>query len=115
MAKLRTVATALGATILRPYFPASDLYRLSRDLDGLQVDFMGTIHGVRSFAGLKARATSLDIAGTPLLVASLADVIASKRAARRPQDLAVLGILEAAHERAQGSTRRAPRRPRARE
>jgi hypothetical protein len=115
LAKLKTVASALEATILRPYYPVSDLFRVSRDLDGLQVDFMATIHGVRSFAGLKARASTLDIAGAPILVASLADVIASKRAARRPQDLAVLDILERAHEKAQSTTRRASRRPRARQ
>lgn len=114
MAKLRAVATALGATILRPYYPVSDLFRVTRDLDGLQADFMATIHGVRSFAGLKARATTLEIAGAPVLVASLGDIIASKRAARRPQDLAVLGMLEAAHEKIQARPRRAPRRSRAR-
>jgi hypothetical protein len=44
-AKLKQVADALRATILRPYYPASDLYRIVRDEDGLQVDFMSTVHG----------------------------------------------------------------------
>jgi hypothetical protein len=96
MAKLKTVARALKATILRPYYPMSDLFRVTRDDDGLQVDFMATIHGVRSFAGLRDRATPIDVAGVPVLVASLTDIIKSKRAARRPRDLAVLEILEAA-------------------
>jgi len=94
LAKLKTVARALGATILRPYYPASDLYRIVRDDDGLQVDFMATIHGLRSFEGVRDRATPLEVGGTTILVASLADVIRSKRAARRPRDLAVLEILE---------------------
>src|SRR5258708_2509871 len=34
--KLKAVAKALGATILRPYYPVSDLFRLQRDSDGLQ-------------------------------------------------------------------------------
>ncbi len=38
--KLKAMSTALGATILRPFYPASDLYRLVRDDDGLQLDFM---------------------------------------------------------------------------
>ncbi|MGH9253601.1 MAG: nucleotidyltransferase [Vicinamibacterales bacterium] len=94
LAKLKVVARALRATILTPYYPASDLYRMVRDDDGLQVDFMATIHGVRSFEGLRDRASRIEIEGTSMLVASLADVIKSKRAAHRPRDLAVLEILE---------------------
>ena len=95
--KLKTLAGALGATVLRPYYPVSDLYRVVRD-DGLQLDFMGTIHGIRSFEGLRDRARPLRIEGVEILVASLADVIKSKRAARRPRDLAVVELLEKALE-----------------
>ena len=73
LAKLRKLADALGATVLRPYYPVSDLFRVVRDSDGLQLDFMATIHGVRSFAGAKARATTVDVGGAPILVASLED------------------------------------------
>jgi hypothetical protein len=92
--RLKALSTALGAAILRPYYPASDLYRVVRDDDGLQLDFMGTIHGLRSFAGVRARAGTVEIGGASILVASLADIIKSKRAARRPRDLAVLDVLE---------------------
>lgn len=98
LARLRAIARALGATILRPYYPASNLYRMSRDADGLQVDFMGTIHGIRSFDGLRDRASTIELQGVPLLVASLDDIIRSKRAARRSRDLAVLDILEKTRE-----------------
>ena len=94
LAKLRLMATRMQGTILRPYYPVSDLYRLVRDLDGLQVDYMATIHGVRKFEGVRDRATSIEIEGVPFLIASLVDIIRSKRAAGRPQDLAVLPILE---------------------
>lgn len=113
LAKLKALARGLGALVLRPYYPASDLYRVVRDDDGLQVDFMGTIHGVRSFEGLRDRAVTVEIDGVPLRVASLADIIRSKRAARRPRDLAVLDILEKTLEetpRPPGTARR--RRPR---
>jgi hypothetical protein len=76
------------------------LYRVVRDDDGLQVDFMGTVHGVRSFAGVRDRASIVTVGGVDLLVASLADIIKSKRAARRPRDLAVLEVLEKAREEA---------------
>ena len=109
--KLKAVARGLGAVILRPYYPASDLYRVVRDDDGLQVDFMATIHGLRSFEGVRDRGTTMEIGGVAIRVASLSDVIKSKRAARRPRDLAVLDILEATRdEAAKASARTAGRR-----
>ena len=112
--KMKAVARALQATILRPYYPVSDLYRIVRDEDGLQVDLMATVHGIRSFAGVRDRATRLELGGAPLLVASLDDIIKSKRAAGRPRDRAVLDILEASREKA-AQPPRAARRPRPRE
>ncbi|HXW04512.1 MAG TPA: nucleotidyltransferase [Vicinamibacterales bacterium] len=104
LAKLKTFARLIRATVLRPYYPASDLLRVVRDDDGLQVDFMGTIHGIRSFEGVRDRASIIDIDGIPIRVASLEDVIRSKRAAKRPRDLAVLEILEKSLEEAQRSS-----------
>lgn len=110
ISKLKALARALGATVLRPYYPASEMYRVVRDDDGLQLDFMATIHGIRSFEGVRARATRLEIDGTPILVASLKDIVRSKRAARRPRDLAVLEILEKALEQASEPKSKAQRR-----
>jgi predicted nucleotidyltransferase len=113
LSKLKMFARALGATVLRPYYPASDLYRVSREDDGLQVDFMGTIHGIRSFEGLRDRATIIDVDGVPLRVSALADIIRSKRAANRPRDRAVLEILERSIEEAT-QPQDEPERPRSR-
>jgi len=110
LAKLKILATRLGASVLRPYYPASDLYRISRDDDGLQIDFMGTIHGIRSFEGLRDRASLIEIDGVSIRVASLADIIRSKKAARRPRDLAVLDVLEKALEEATQTKHAAGRR-----
>ena len=82
--------------LLRPYYPVSGLFRMERDEDSLQVDFMSRIDGVRSLAVLRSRAAQLDFGGHILLVADLADIIKSKRAAGRPRDRAVLEILEKA-------------------
>jgi predicted nucleotidyltransferase len=112
--KLKALARALGATILRPYYPASDLFRIVREDDGLQVDFMGTIHGVRSFEGLRDRAALVDIGGVVLRVASLEDIVKSKKAAGRRRDLAVLEVLEKALEAKQQSQERKARSARAR-
>jgi hypothetical protein len=94
--KLKAVAKALDAVILRPYYPVSGLFRLSRDLDGMQIDFMTQIDGVKSFEALRARAHAMELGGHKLWVADLAAVIDSKRAAGRPQDKAVLDTLEKA-------------------
>ncbi len=72
--KLKQLADRLGATILRPYYPA---------------------------ASLRARATRLELGGATLLVASLDGVIRSKRAAGRPRDKAALPILEATRAKTQ--------------
>jgi len=114
LAKMKALARALGATILRPYYPAADLYRIVRDDDGLQVDLMVTIHGLRSFAGVRDRATRMEIGGAPLLVASMDDVIKSKRAANRPRDLAVMETLEAARAAKAARPKSEARRPRSR-
>jgi hypothetical protein len=115
VAKLKAVAKALGATLMRPYYPASDLFRLERDEDGLQVDFMAGIHGVRSFEGLRSRAQPWEFGGAPLLVADLADIVRSKRAAGRRRDRAVLDILERTlHEKETAQPPGTARRPPAR-
>jgi hypothetical protein len=101
----------LHGTILRPFYPSSDLFRLVRDEDSLQVDFMTTIRGVKSFAGLRARARPLDFGGYKLLVADLADIIRSKREAGRPRDLAVLDILEKALDKKTRHEKTKARRP----
>lgn len=92
--KLKAVAADLRAMVLRPYYPMSRLYRVVDDDTGLQADFMPLIHGVRSFEGLRARSTISDVEGLPLRIASLDDIIASKKAAGRDRDKAVLPILE---------------------
>lgn len=94
LAKLKKFAARLDAMILRPYYPASALRRVINDDRGLQVDFMPAIHGVKSFNSLRSRAEQIRLGGNPLWVANLSDIIASKRAAGRPRDKAVLEILE---------------------
>jgi hypothetical protein len=98
--KLKRIADALGAIIYRPYYPVSSLYRMVRERDQFQIDFMVVAHGVRSFEGLRARASRVEFDGASLLVASLDDIIKSKEAAARPRDLAALPILkDAANEK----------------
>jgi predicted nucleotidyltransferase len=94
--KLRALARSLDAFILRPYYPVSGLYRIARDEDGMQLDFMTVIDGIRSFEGLRKRAKTIRVDDTELTVAALSDIIKSKKAAGRARDLAVLNVLEKA-------------------
>ncbi|HKD35611.1 MAG TPA: hypothetical protein VKB78_02390 [Pirellulales bacterium] len=98
MRKLKGLARSLGASIFRPYYLVSELFRLVNDDQNLQLDFMPRLDGIRSFEGLRSRASTVPFGDAMLLVASLSDIIKSKRAAGRPRDLAVLEVLEKALE-----------------
>ena len=109
--KLKAAARTLKAVVFTPYYPVSGLFRLVREDDSLQVDFMTRIHGGRSFNSIRSRASAVDLGGEQILVADLSDIIASKRAAGRPRDRAVLDVLEKTfHEvHAQQGPKRLPR------
>lgn len=110
LAKLKQFSSELDAMILRPYYPVSELYRVVNEDRGLQVDFMGQIHGVKSFSSLRSRAEGVPIGNQTLWLASLDDIIRSKKAAARPRDKAVLKILETTlHEKAELKKSQTPR------
>ena len=93
LGKLRRIADDLDAVVMHPYYPASELYRVIRERDGTQLDFMAKVDGIRSFESLRSRASTARFGRYDLKVASLEDIIRSKKAANRPQDRAVLPVL----------------------
>jgi hypothetical protein len=98
MQKLKRVAATLDAVILRPYYPVSALFRLQRERDGLQIDFMGHIDGVNSYEGVRQRARVFRIGGASLLAASLDDIIGmsaaeKSEALRRESDRALTELI----------------------
>ncbi len=104
--KLVAFAKSLGASVLRPYYPVSSLFRVTDDELLLQADFLSVIHGLRSYEGVRSRSVDVVIGGFSLRVASLADIVKSKKAASRPKDVAVLPILERALD-----AQRKPKKP----
>jgi len=98
--KLKKLAKELDATVFRPYYPVSGLFRILNETGSLQLDFLPAIAGIKSFASLRSRATEMEIGTSRLLVADLGDIIKSKRTAGRPKDKAVLPVLEVTHEQA---------------
>ncbi len=91
--RLKEIARDAEGVLMMPWYPASELFRLVRDRDGLQLDFMAKVDGVRSFVSLRSRAHAIRFGRHTLLVAALEDIIRSKAAAGRPQDRAVLPLL----------------------
>jgi|SRR5262249_11194339 len=92
--KLAAIAADLRATAFSPYYPVSRVTRLMNDDESLQIDFIDEAHGVKSFEGIRRRARRTEIDGSPVYVASLADIIKMKKATNRARDRAVLEILE---------------------
>ena len=64
----------------------------------VRIDILRTADGVETEAVL-ARSETLDLAGLPVRVIALGDLIANKRAAARPQDLADVALLERVQNR----------------
>jgi hypothetical protein len=93
-AKLRRAARLLGGQLMQPFPGASSVYRILRADAQLQIDLASQIHGIKSFNELRSRAVPVEISGRTILVASLVDIIKSKREANRPQDAAVLHVLQ---------------------
>lgn len=92
--KIKAFAKLMGgASFEMPYYPVSNMIRVASR--SVQVDFPRSIHGIRSFEGLRNRSEVVSIHGYPVLVASLKDIIKSKKAAGRAKDMAVMPVLEA--------------------
>src|SRR5262245_49628132 len=72
--KLVELTKSLKAVLMRPHYPVSGLFRIVRDDDGLQLDFMSTIDGIRSFEGLRSRAHEVQLGNEKLMVARLEDL-----------------------------------------
>ena len=94
MRKLKVLAKELDAQILKPYYPVSSLYRIVNDDTGMQLDFMSILHGIKSFENLRSDAVAVEFEGYALKVASLENIIRSKKTLGRPRDLAVIEVLE---------------------
>jgi hypothetical protein len=94
-ARIRTESEPDGLSFDRsPEFLATvELLNTTTAAGDLDISFAPT--GTDGYDDLAERAVSFDIDETRVLVASLDDVIHSKRTAGRPKDLATLPVLEA--------------------
>ena len=81
---------------------ASMLTLTTRDGD---IDLLADPPGSPGYTSLRRKATAIELDGDTVLVASIDDLIAMKRAAGRPQDLVDLESLEVAKRRARQAKR----------
>ncbi len=88
------VADALHAKLTQPYPALSTMFRLDFCEIYFHVDFLAVADGISSMASLRSRAIPVAIGESQLLVASLRDIVKSKRESGRPKDLAVIDVLE---------------------
>jgi hypothetical protein len=63
-----------------------------------ELDLLGEMSAIGGYEQVVVQATDMTVAGVPVKVLSLAQLIATKKAAGRPKDLAVLPVLEATLE-----------------
>ncbi len=90
--KLAVMAQELDVIITQPALPASNVRRLV----GLpvDVDLLSHLSGGLRFESVRSRAVVKRVGAQAVCVASLDDLILTKRAAGRPKDLLVLPALE---------------------
>jgi hypothetical protein len=89
--KVRLFGDQIGGLVSAPFEPLSRMIRVQSE--NATVDFIFSM-GARRFESVRSRATRITFGKASVWVASLEDVIAAKRAAGRPKDLAVLPVLE---------------------
>jgi len=70
------------------------MYRLMHRAEPLVIDFLFAPAGIESFEVLKENGKDFSFGEHQLRVAALEDILASKRAAGRPKDMAFIPILE---------------------
>jgi len=94
--KLQLVANKLGGELISFQDGVTTLMQIQNPDEGIFLDFVTTADGIKSFASVRSRATEVDFdeSGATIYVASLEDIITSKRAVGRPKDLAVIEELE---------------------
>ncbi len=87
MGKLEATAEILGGILIKPDRITSNVYHIVNEAEDIYVDFMDNPSGMKSYASIRSRSTLLELGGANVHVASLNDIIKSKKATNRPKDL----------------------------
>ena len=93
--KLAALAQRMDCLFVEIKLPGDNyMYRVAQRVDLPSLDFLFVAAGITNFENLKKNSTDVFFGENILKIASLEDILASKRAAGRPKDLAVIPILE---------------------
>ena len=93
--KLAVLAQQMRCKFIEMKVPGDNyMYRLENVEKSIYLDFLFVAAGIESFEALKQRSMDVVFGEHPLKIAALEDILASKRMAGRPKDLAILPILE---------------------
>jgi len=84
----------LNASFVPAKNDLTTICHIENEEEGLFLDFNDNPTGMGSFASVRSRSLQFESEGTRVYVASLTDIIASKKKANRLKDQAVLPILE---------------------
>lgn len=103
-ARLRGVADDVPFVLDARTLRNGDAFTFATELGS--IDVLATPAGTHGFRDLRANAVEMDIAGMPVLVASLEDLIRMKTAAGRPKDRIEVEILAALREELDGTAGR---------
>jgi len=92
--KIKKIAMLLNASFVPAKNDLTTICHIENEEEGLFLDFNDNPTGMGSFASVRSRSLQFESEGTRVYVASLTDIIASKKKANRLKDQAVLPILE---------------------
>jgi predicted nucleotidyltransferase len=96
--KIKKIAEILNAQLEDSSAQESSMksFHLKNEAENISVDFISHAHDIKSFNDLKSHSNIIEFDGQILRIASLDDIIASKKAAARPTDKALFYTLELA-------------------
>ena len=93
--KIAALAQRISCKFIEMKLPGDNyMYRIAHETGTPSFDFMFAAAGINNYEALKKNSTEIAFGEHTLKIASLEDVLASKRAAGRPKDMAVIPILE---------------------
>ncbi len=93
--KIKLLAKKLDAELIIPERAVTNQVILKKEKDALYIDIIDKPAGMKHFASTRSRSEKIDYPHNNLVwVASLKDVIESKKTLGRDKDLAVMPILE---------------------